>query len=84
MGVLITMAKPTPGMVEAANLAGIYEHPPMGNRYARIQIITVPDLFDGKRPNLPTVILPYVKANPRPQSEAVSLFDQADDDDHGE
>jgi len=75
MGVLITMGRPTAGMVEAAHMAGTYEHEPTGNRYPRVQIITVPELFDGKRPNMPTVILPYIKASPRPQSEAVSLFE---------
>ncbi|MGD0741865.1 MAG: DNA methyltransferase [Acidimicrobiales bacterium] len=79
MGVLITLHRPTSGMLETANRAGIYEHPPTGNRYPRVQIITVPELFDGKRPNMPTVILPYIKASPRPQSEAVSLFDRADE-----
>lgn len=64
MGVLVTMGRPTAGMVEAANRAGLYEHPPTGNRYPRVQIITVPELFDGKRPNMPTVILPYIKASP--------------------
>lgn len=81
MGVLVTMGRPTAGMVEAANGAGLYEHPPTGNRYSRVQIITVPELFDGKRPNMPTVILPYIKASPRPQSEAVSLFEQPVEDD---
>jgi DNA modification methylase len=80
MGVLITMSKLTTGMVEAGHAAGTYEHEPTGNRYPRVQIITVPDLFDGKRPNMPTVILPYIKARARPQAEAVSLFDQPDEE----
>lgn len=79
MGVLITMGKPTPGMIEAAALGGTYEHIPTGQRYQRLQIVTVPELFDGKRPNMPTVILPYIKARARPQSEAVSLFGNGDD-----
>lgn len=80
MGVLITMGTPTRGMVKAANLGGTYEHPPTGNHYPRIQIITVPELFQDKRPGMPTVILPYIKARPRPQSESVSLFDAPDAD----
>jgi hypothetical protein len=77
MGVLITMGKPTAGMVETAHVAGTYEHEPTGNRYPRVQIITVPELFDGKRLNMPTVILPYIKAKARPQSEALSLFEES-------
>ena len=78
MGVLITMGKPTTGMVETANAAGTYEHEPTGNRYPRVQIITVPELFDGRRPNMPTVILPYIRAKARPQSEAVPLWDESE------
>jgi DNA modification methylase len=66
MGVLITMERPTSGMVETANIAGTYEHLPTGQRFPRVQIITVPELFDGKRPATPTVIPPYIKATPRP------------------
>ena len=79
MGVLITMGRPSTGMIDTANRAGIYEHQPTGQRYPRVQIITVPDLFDGKRPDMPTIILPYIKATARPQSEAVSLFDGLDE-----
>jgi DNA modification methylase len=77
MGVLITMGKPTAGMVEAAHAAGTYEHEPTGNRYPRVQIITVPELFEGRRPNMPTVILPYIKARAKPQSEAVPLWEES-------
>lgn len=80
MGVLITMGRPTTGMVATANAAGTYEHIPTGQYFPRVQIITIPDLFDGKRPDMPTVILPYIKARPRPQSEAVSMFDSLDAD----
>lgn len=78
MGLLITMGKPTRGMKEAASLGGTYEHPFTGNRYPVLQIITIPELFDGKRPNLPSVILPYFKAPRRPELENVSLFEEPD------
>ena len=81
MSVLITMGKPTAGMIEAANAGGTYEHTMSGNHYPRVQIVTIPELFDGKRPNLPTVILPYVKAKARPQSQAVSIFEQGESGD---
>jgi hypothetical protein len=56
-------------------------HSPTANRYPRVQIVTLPEKFDGKRPNMPTVILPYINASPRPQFEALWLVDQADNDD---
>lgn len=62
MGILICLAEPTRGMVEAADKAGTYRHPVTGNTYPRIQILTVKQLLDGERPNMPTAFLPYVKA----------------------
>lgn len=42
--------------------------------YPRVQIVTIADLLSGKRPKMPTAILPYIQAQPKPDSEAVSLF----------
>ncbi len=65
MGIFICMTPPTKGMVEVANHSGSYEHPLTGARYPRVQIITIAELLDGKRPKMPTAILPYVKAKAR-------------------
>ena len=74
MGVLITMESPTPGIVEAMNRSGIYEHPTTGTRYPLAQVITVAELLDGKRPKMPTPILPYVKARARaPEQPTLDL-----------
>ncbi len=53
MGVLITRVEPTKGMRETATKAGIYHWPAFGKDYPRIQIITVQELLDGKRPDMP-------------------------------
>jgi hypothetical protein len=53
-----------------------------GTTYQRVQTITVAELLTGKRSEMPTgkrsemptVILPYIRAVPKPGSEAVSLF----------
>jgi hypothetical protein len=45
-----------------------------GTGYPRVQIITVAELLAGKRPKMPTAILPYIQAAAKPGSEAVSLF----------
>ncbi len=58
MGVLITNGEPTRGMLEEANHAGTYTHPANGQRFPRIQIITVTDLLHGKRPQLPGTLNP--------------------------
>jgi hypothetical protein len=39
-----------------------------------VQIITVAELLAGKRPQMPTAILPYIQAAPKPESEAIPLF----------
>ncbi|MGW9502674.1 DNA methyltransferase [Streptomyces albidoflavus] len=65
MGVFICMKKPTKAMVDAANHSGVYAYPVNGQKYPRVQLITVEDLLHGKRPNIPTAMLPYFQAQRR-------------------
>jgi DNA modification methylase len=65
MGVLITMSKPTKGMVDAAQHTGSYEYELSGHKYPKVQIITVGELLAGKRPDMPTPLLPYKLAKAR-------------------
>jgi len=74
MGVFISMTKPTAGMKEVADKSGTYTHPITGNSFPRVQIITVAELLAGKRPQMPTAILPYIQAVPKPGSEPIPLF----------
>lgn len=54
LGVFISLQSPTQQMRSEAAAAGFYElH---GNRFPKIQIYTVQDYFEGKRPNLPPTI----------------------------
>lgn len=73
MGVFITLAEPTRGMIEEARKSGTYESPLTGQEYPKIQVISTADLLAGKRPKMPTVILPYIKARAR-GPENLSLF----------
>ncbi len=74
MGIFICMTVPTRGMVEAANHSGTYEHPLTGHQYPKVQVVTVAELLQGKRPKMPTAILPYVKARARrPDQPALDL-----------
>jgi hypothetical protein len=61
-------------MTEIADHSGTYTAPLTGTNYPRVQILTVDDLLAGRRPKMPTAILPYVKASPAPASRAVPLF----------
>lgn len=62
IGVLIELDEPTSEMRRAALEAGQYESDLWGGRYERIQILTVTDLLDGKKPNVPKFLPGYQKA----------------------
>lgn len=62
MGVLITLEKPTRGVTDAVQHAGTYSPPEFGRTYPKIQLLTVEQLLAGQKPNMPTALLPYIKA----------------------
>lgn len=76
LGVLIVQHAPTKGMIEAANRAGTYTHPANGQKLPKVQILTVADLLEGKRPHLPLLIAPYIAAKRQqiPTPEGSALF----------
>ncbi len=76
MGVLITMADPTPGVLDAVNHGGTYTWPINGQTFPRVQVITVRDLLKHKRPDMPTLMMPYGQA---PKAEAMSAQLTIDD-----
>lgn len=51
MGLFITLLPPTKPMVVRAAAAGFYEAG--GRSYPKVQILTIEQLFDGKRPEMP-------------------------------
>jgi Restriction endonuclease/DNA methylase len=53
IGVLISLALPTRVMEREANAAGFYETP--FEKVPKIQIITLAELFQGKRPRIPRI-----------------------------
>ena len=46
---------PTKGMLSEAASAGRFQLPGLTKTYPKVQIFTVEDFFDGKRPDLPDV-----------------------------
>lgn len=62
LGLFVCMNPPTRGMQEAANQSGSWEHPANGQRFPRIQILTIADLLRGARPNMPPAENPYYEA----------------------
>ncbi|MCA1707518.1 MAG: restriction endonuclease [Actinobacteria bacterium] len=65
MGVFVCMQKPTKGMVDAANHSGVYTYPVNDQKFPKVQIITVEELLDDKRPSMPNTLLPYFQAQRR-------------------
>ena len=53
IGVFITLENPTPDMQKEALAAGYYESAFWGQRYRRLQILTVGDLFQGEAVDMP-------------------------------
>ncbi len=70
MGIFATMKPPTKAMREVAKTSGVYKHPGDGREYPRIQIITVEEMLDGRRPKLPPTFLPYFQAQRRAAADA--------------
>jgi len=55
IGVLITAQLPTRAMEADAAAVGIWENEYTGRKHARLQIITLAELFQNKRPDIPWV-----------------------------
>jgi site-specific DNA-methyltransferase (adenine-specific) len=73
MGIFVTLEDPTTGMRTAALRAGYYETD--YGKYEKIQILTVEDLFDGKKPHMPWVDPSVFKKAKRETTEKQSEMD---------
>lgn len=76
MGILITLEPATRGVQDAIDKGGVYTHPANGQGFPRLQHVTIGDLFEGKRPQMPPTVLPYIAADKlavKPDEEG--LFD---------
>jgi site-specific DNA-methyltransferase (adenine-specific) len=62
IGILLTLNKPTKEMTTEAAASGFYESDLWQKKYPRIQIITIEDLLNGKRPDLPSAASPFARA----------------------
>lgn len=55
MGLLLALEEPTKGMRSEAASAGFFNMPGSQKKYPKIQIYTVAEYFEGKRPNIPNI-----------------------------
>ncbi len=63
IGILLTLAPPTRDMTTEAATSGFYESKLWKKKHPRIQIVTIEELLDGKRPDLPPwEVSPFAKA----------------------
>lgn len=75
LGILITLDKPTRDMIKEAAGKGFFRSNISHKDYPKIQILTIEDVLNGKRPNMPEqfIIPPYKKAELlKPQSEKLN------------
>ncbi|GAA1782207.1 site-specific DNA-methyltransferase [Nostocoides veronense] len=76
MGVLIVLNPASKGVIDAVNHGGNYTHPANSQTFPKVQVITVEELLAGKRPQMPTTILPYIAATKaKAQVSTDTLFD---------
>ncbi len=79
IGIFLTLEAPTRPMNEEAVAKGFYHSPGWNKDYARIQILTVEDILNGKQPDLPPNLQTFKqgrKVLPEGDTQA-SLFDEA-------
>ena len=62
IGILLTLIPPTKDMVTEAAAAGFYDSEFWKKKFPRVQIITVEDMLNGKRPDIPWGKAPFAKA----------------------
>jgi DNA modification methylase len=78
MGLLISLTAPTARMIEAANHSGIYTATAHGRTYPRVQIVTVEELLDGHRPQMPPTLAPYIAAQRVQADSGQMMLGEAD------
>ncbi|MGH9510843.1 MAG: site-specific DNA-methyltransferase [Terriglobales bacterium] len=82
IGVLISMEPPTKPMRKEAAEAGFYQ-PYMGEKYPRLQILSIPELLSGKKIDYPRMLDVTFKKAPKSRSaaeEQIPLGDAGIDD----
>jgi DNA modification methylase len=67
-GVFITAALPSGPMEREAAAVGVWENEMTGRTHPRVQILTLAELFEGKRPDIPWVDASVLKRAPREET----------------
>ncbi len=62
MGILVSLERATRGVTDAAAHSGNFTATALGRSYPRVQVISIEELLAGKKPNMPTPFLPYIRS----------------------
>lgn len=62
MGLFVTLEEPTEPMRKEAVKEGYFESPGLKGKYLKLQIATIGDLLDGRKPELPTLAPSFAQA----------------------
>ncbi|HZP97331.1 MAG TPA: DNA methyltransferase [Candidatus Limnocylindria bacterium] len=84
IGILVTLEAATRGIQDAARHSGSFEWPVNGKAYPKVQVLTVEQLLDGAKPNMPTPLLPYIKAQRGAAGTQLSFGDIPQSDGEGD
>lgn len=80
IGVFATLESPTKTIITEAVGKGLYKSPFNGEKYPRIQILTVEEILAGKKPSLPPSLTSFRESKPAQETGDVkTLFDTTDD-----
>jgi hypothetical protein len=71
MGLFITLAEPTDAMTKEAVKAGFYQA--ANGKFRKVQIVTISDLMEGRKPDLPPQDATAFSQAPREHSEQLGL-----------
>ena len=74
IGVFLTLEDPTTVMRREATAAGLYASP-MHGKFEKIQILTIEDMFSGKKPHLPWIDPSVFRKAKREKSETQGALD---------
>ncbi len=80
MGVFVCLERPTQPMLDEAAGAGFYASPHWGQKYPRIQIITIDELMNGAQVKMPPSSITFAKARgssatPQAQQPMLGVMD---------
>jgi site-specific DNA-methyltransferase (adenine-specific) len=67
IGIFLTLEQPTRPMETEADTKGFY-HSPLGKDYPKLQILTIEELINGDKPDMPPWIAP-IQAPPKHKEE---------------